>query len=114
MEAANDIAAFISIFFEHFTKLKGRALHLAGESYGVSLNSVHQICWTYEILQGRYIPVFASTIYDRNAELEKAGIAPINLASIMIGMYIASYSAHIRTNNQDPPWQETGARISGQ
>ncbi|KAJ8482319.1 hypothetical protein ONZ51_g5445 [Trametes cubensis] len=68
LEAANDIAAFISIFFEHFTKLKGRALHLAGESYG-----------------GRYIPVFASTIYDRNAELEKAGIAPINLASIMIG-----------------------------
>lgn len=35
-EAANDIAAFMTIFFEHFTKFKGRALHLAGESYGVS------------------------------------------------------------------------------
>ncbi|KAH9896619.1 serine carboxypeptidase [Cubamyces lactineus] len=67
-EAANDIAAFMAIFFEHFTKFKGRALHLAGESYG-----------------GRYIPVFASTIYDRNVELEKAGVTPINLTSIMIG-----------------------------
>lgn len=36
-EAANDIAAFMVIFFEHFTKFKGRPLHLAGESYGVSL-----------------------------------------------------------------------------
>ena len=35
MEAADDIAAFMAIFFEHFTKFKGRALHLAGESYGV-------------------------------------------------------------------------------
>lgn len=34
-EAAIDIAAFVSIFFEHFTKFKGRAFHMAGESYGV-------------------------------------------------------------------------------
>ena len=34
-DAGDDIAAFMSIFFEHFTKFKGRALHLAGESYGV-------------------------------------------------------------------------------
>lgn len=34
-EAAKDIAAFIAIFFEHFKKFEGNALHMAGESYGV-------------------------------------------------------------------------------
>ena len=34
-DGGDDITAFMSIFFEHFTKFKGRALHLAGESYGV-------------------------------------------------------------------------------
>jgi len=36
--------------------------------------------------QGRYIPVFAAEVYDQNAKLVKAGMTPINLASIMIGM----------------------------
>ena len=36
-EAAKDIAAFIAIFFETFSQLKGRPLHLAGESAGVAL-----------------------------------------------------------------------------
>ncbi|KAI0635405.1 serine carboxypeptidase [Trametes polyzona] len=67
-EAADDIAVFIAIFFEHFTKLKSRGLHLAGESYG-----------------GRYVPAFASAIYDRSEELVKAGVTPINLTSVMIG-----------------------------
>ena len=46
LEAGEDIAAFMAIFFEHFTKFKGRALHLAGESYGVyhQLRSVDR--WT--------------------------------------------------------------------
>lgn len=35
-EAAKDIAAFVAIFFEHFNSFKGRAFHMAGESYGVS------------------------------------------------------------------------------
>ena len=35
-EAAKDIAAFISMFFETFPKFKGRAFHLSGESYAVS------------------------------------------------------------------------------
>ncbi|OSC96476.1 serine carboxypeptidase [Trametes coccinea BRFM310] len=74
-EAANDITAFIGIFFEHFTKFKGRALHLAGESYG-----------------GRYIPVFASTIYDKNVELAEAGVTPINLTSIMLGNGCTDFS----------------------
>lgn len=68
-EAAKDIAAFVAIFFEHFTKFKGRAFHMAGESYG-----------------GRYIPVFAAAVYDQNPKLIASGITPINLTSIMIGM----------------------------
>ncbi|KAI0635406.1 serine carboxypeptidase [Trametes polyzona] len=68
IDAAKDIAAFVVMFFEHFTKFKGRALHLAGESYA-----------------GRYLPVFASAIYDQNAALVEAGITPVNLSSVMIG-----------------------------
>ncbi|TBU29816.1 serine carboxypeptidase [Dichomitus squalens] len=68
LEAARDIAAFVAIFFEHFTKFKGRPFHMAGESYA-----------------GRYIPVYASEIYDRNAALEEADMTPINLTSIIIG-----------------------------
>ncbi|KAH9934969.1 serine carboxypeptidase [Fomitopsis serialis] len=67
-EAAQDIAAFVAIFFEHFEQFKGRAFHMAGESYG-----------------GRYIPVFAAEIYDQNTKLVEAGLTPVNLSSIMIG-----------------------------
>lgn len=35
-EAAVNVHAFISIFFETFSQFKGRRLHLSGESYGVS------------------------------------------------------------------------------
>lgn len=35
-EAAKDMAAFVAIFFENFSQFKGRAFHMAGESYGVS------------------------------------------------------------------------------
>ncbi|KAF7338843.1 Carboxypeptidase [Mycena sanguinolenta] len=67
-EAAKDIAAFVAIFFAHFSKFQGRGFHLSGESYG-----------------GRYLPVFAAEIYDQNPRLIKAGIPPINLTSVMIG-----------------------------
>ncbi|KAJ7596523.1 serine carboxypeptidase [Mycena floridula] len=67
-EAAKDVAAFVAVFFEHFSKFKGRPFHLSGESYG-----------------GRYLPLFASEIYDQNSKLEAAGLSPINLTSIMIG-----------------------------
>ncbi|KAF4584580.1 hypothetical protein EYR38_001809 [Pleurotus pulmonarius] len=66
-EAAKDIAAFVAIFFENFTKFKGRGFHMAGESYG-----------------GRYLPVFAAAVYDQNAELLQQGLTPINLTSVMI------------------------------
>ncbi|KAI0041504.1 serine carboxypeptidase [Auriscalpium vulgare] len=67
-EAADDIAAFIAIFFENFSSFKGRSLHLAGESYG-----------------GRYIPLFAAAVYDQNALLAAVGGTPINLTSGIIG-----------------------------
>ncbi|KAF8551275.1 alpha/beta-hydrolase [Imleria badia] len=73
-EAAKDIAAFIAIFFENFSQFKGRAFHMAGESYG-----------------GRYIPVFAAEVYDQNAKLLAAGLTPINLQSVMIGNGIVDY-----------------------
>ena len=80
----------MAIFFEHFTKFKGRALHLAGESYGVSTRPRNfcrsSIKNASAYNQGRYIPVFASAIYDKNQQLAEAGVTPINLTSIMIGM----------------------------
>jgi hypothetical protein len=38
-------------------------------------------------LQGRYIPLFASAVYDQNTVLVKKGLTPINLTSVIIGMY---------------------------
>lgn len=35
-DAAKNIHAFLTIFFETFSDFKGRPLHLSGESYGVS------------------------------------------------------------------------------
>ncbi|KAI0258673.1 serine carboxypeptidase [Gloeopeniophorella convolvens] len=65
---AQDMAATLALFFTSFPTLKGRRLHLAGESYG-----------------GRYIPLFASAVYDQNAALIEAGLEPLNLVSAMIG-----------------------------
>ncbi|KAF8824172.1 hypothetical protein HHX47_DHR9000060 [Lentinula edodes] len=72
-EAAKDVAAFVAIFFENFSKFKGRGFHMAGESYG-----------------GRYLPLFASAVFDQNSALVEAGITPINLTSVMIGTFRAS------------------------
>ncbi|KDQ51312.1 hypothetical protein JAAARDRAFT_140320 [Jaapia argillacea MUCL 33604] len=77
-EAAKDIAAFVSIFFENFNQFKGRPFHMAGESYG-----------------GRYIPLFASQIYDQNAQLVEAGLAPINLKSVMIGNGLTDFATSV-------------------
>ncbi|KAJ7885385.1 serine carboxypeptidase [Mycena leptocephala] len=67
-EAAKDIAAFLAIFFESMDGLRGRALHIAGESYG-----------------GRYVPLFAAEVYDQNRRLVQLGITPLNLISALIG-----------------------------
>ncbi|KAE9394304.1 alpha/beta-hydrolase [Gymnopus androsaceus JB14] len=77
-EAAQDIAAFVAIFFEHFTKFKGRGFHMAGESYA-----------------GRYLPLFASAVYDQNRALVDAGMTPINLTSVMIGNGITDFETMV-------------------
>ncbi|KAF8991372.1 serine carboxypeptidase [Cyathus striatus] len=92
-EAAQDIAAFIAIFFENFSQFKGRAFHMAGESYG-----------------GRYLPLFASAVYDQNAKLLAAGMTPVNLSSVMIGngmtdtvtMYLSYYDMQCTPASVDP------------
>jgi carboxypeptidase C (cathepsin A) len=67
-QAARDVHAFLTIWFENFSKFKGRPFHIGGASYG-----------------GRYVPVFASHIWDRNQVAESEGRTPINLQSIMLG-----------------------------
>ncbi|KAI0772248.1 serine carboxypeptidase [Irpex lacteus] len=102
-EAAQDVAAFVTIFFEHFTKFKGRAFHMAGESYA-----------------GRYIPAFASYIHDQNAKLVSAGVAPINLKSIMIGngcsddstMYPSYYDMQCKRTSAGPPVQKISTCVA--
>ena len=86
------MAAFVSIFFENFSKFKRRAFHMAGESYGVRYSftvmpvHLHLSDSFFFFTQGRYIPLFAAEIYDQNAKLEEAGLTPINLTSVIIGM----------------------------
>ncbi|KAJ6622596.1 Alpha/Beta hydrolase protein [Mycena sp. CBHHK59/15] len=67
-DPANDIAAFVAIFFAHFTKFQGQGIHMAGESYG-----------------GQYLPLFTAAIYEQNPHLVEAGLPLINLVSVMIG-----------------------------
>ncbi|CAE6534090.1 unnamed protein product [Rhizoctonia solani] len=67
-DAAKNVQAFVTIFFETFSKFKGREFHMSGESYG-----------------GRYLPVFASEIVDQNSRAEAQGFEPINLKSVLIG-----------------------------
>ncbi|KAI0366349.1 peptidase S10 serine carboxypeptidase [Pilatotrama ljubarskyi] len=67
-DAAKNIYAFLTIFFETFSEFKGRPLHLAGESYG-----------------GRYLPTFASYVYDQNEVAKAEGRDTLNLTSVLIG-----------------------------
>ncbi|KAL5492050.1 hypothetical protein ACEPAI_3497 [Sanghuangporus weigelae] len=79
-DAAQDIAAFIAMFFETFSKFKGRGFHLAGESYG-----------------GRYIPIFGAAVYDQNPSLVAKGLMPINLKSLMIGNGATDFFSLLRS-----------------
>jgi hypothetical protein len=36
--------------------------------------------------QGRYLPLFAAAVYDQNPRLVEAGLTPINLTSVIIGV----------------------------
>jgi hypothetical protein len=46
----------------------------------------------YHNLQGRYIPLFASAVYDQNVVRIGAGLPPINLTSVMIGKLMILYT----------------------
>ncbi|PVF96679.1 peptidase S10 serine carboxypeptidase [Serendipita vermifera] len=67
-QAARDVHAFLTIWFETFSKFKGRPFHIGGASYG-----------------GRFVPVFASHIWDRNQVAALENRTPINLKSVILG-----------------------------
>lgn len=101
-EAAKDIAAFVAIFFQNFPDFQTRGFHMAGESYG-----------------GRYLPVFASEVYDQNARLVEAGITPINLTSIMMGdgltdwyRMVPTYVDMLCTSASVPPIMSIGSCVA--
>ncbi|EJU04579.1 serine carboxypeptidase [Dacryopinax primogenitus] len=77
-DAAKDVAAFVSIFVETFVQFNGREFHMAGESYA-----------------GRYLPVFASEIVDRNKRAPALGLQEINLKSVLIGNGITDFMTMI-------------------
>jgi len=85
-EAAKDIAAFVAIFFENFSKFKGRPFHFSGESYAVNPISFISLASLIPSSKGRYLPLYASALYDQNTHLVERGMTPVNLTSLMIGM----------------------------
>ncbi|KAI0786433.1 Alpha/Beta hydrolase protein [Abortiporus biennis] len=96
-DAAKNVHAFITIFFETFPQFAGRPLHLSGESYG-----------------GRYLPVFASYIYDQNQLAKLDGRPTLNLQSVLIGngitdistLYTGRYEVECGTASLDVPFQQ--------
>ncbi|KAL4259153.1 Carboxypeptidase [Pleurotus pulmonarius] len=101
-EAAKNVHAFISIFFETFKQFKGRPLHLSGESYG-----------------GRYLPVFASEIHDQNTIAVKEGRPTINLQTVIIGngitdistLYAGRFEIECGVSALDTPFQSINACV---
>lgn len=91
-DAAQNVHAFITMFFEVFKQFEGRPLHLAGESYGVS--NLSMILYDSDNIgfKGRYLPIFASEIYDQNEIAKAEGRPTINLQSILIGNGITDIS----------------------
>ncbi|KAF7366490.1 Carboxypeptidase [Mycena sanguinolenta] len=96
-DAAKNVYAFISLFFQSFGQFKGRGLHLSGESYGVRptfsvLPLRVEVSYNDNAEQGRYLPVFASFIYDQNQLATAAGRPTLNLQSVLIGNGITDIS----------------------
>ncbi|KAH9950085.1 peptidase S10 serine carboxypeptidase [Amylocystis lapponica] len=98
-DAARNVHAFISIFFETFPQFAGRPLHLAGESYG-----------------GRYLPAFAGYVYDQNTIAKAEGRGTLNLKSVLIGngitdistLYAGRYEIECGTAALEVPFQAIG------
>ena len=95
-DAAKNVHAFLTIFFETFSEFKGRPLHLAGESYAVSPLQHQYGAYTgfngSDSTQGRYLPAFASYVYDQNQIAQTEGRETLNLASVLIGNGIVDIS----------------------
>ena len=77
-DAAKNVHAFISIFFETFKGFTGRPFHLSGESYGVCLffslslnikksNPIYRDD-IYQCLQARYM-TRTKSLYERDVQL---------------------------------------------
>lgn len=45
--------------------------------------------------QGRYLPVYASAVYDQNTYLIARNMTPVNLVSVAIGQYVPFHFRHI-------------------
>ncbi|KAI0637721.1 peptidase S10 serine carboxypeptidase [Trametes polyzona] len=96
-DAAQNVHAFLTIFFETFSEFKGRPLHLAGESYA-----------------GRYLPTFASYVYDQNQIAKAEGRDVLNLTSVLIGngntditaLYPGRYEVECGTASLEVPFQK--------
>ncbi|KAI6046470.1 Alpha/Beta hydrolase protein [Pisolithus marmoratus] len=88
-EAARNVYALLTIFFETFMSFSDRSLHLAGESYA-----------------GRYLPVFASEVYGRNLIAIAEGRGVINLQSVLIVNGVTDISTLY--DALDPPFQSIG------
>ncbi|KAG1863717.1 Alpha/Beta hydrolase protein [Suillus subluteus] len=101
-DAAQNVHAFITIFFEVFKQFEGRPLHLSGESYG-----------------GRYLPIFASEIYDQNEIAKAEGRPTINLQSVLIGngitdistLYQGRYEIECGTAALEIPFQQISSCV---
>ncbi|OJT10991.1 Carboxypeptidase Y [Trametes pubescens] len=83
IDASKDIAGFIAIFFERFTRFKGRPLHLAGKSYAVRLFGA---CTSANQLKMGFPGPLLACICVRDIRPERtAGGARDGLSSVMIG-----------------------------
>ena len=72
-EAAADIAAFVAIFFEHFTQFKGKAFHMAGESYGVRVVMIAIIHVFRMAFRANIFPCLQRTYMTRTHNSSKPG-----------------------------------------
>ncbi|OAD75096.1 hypothetical protein PHYBLDRAFT_111683, partial [Phycomyces blakesleeanus NRRL 1555(-)] len=75
--AAQDVYAFLQVFFRMFPKYKTQ-FHIAGESYG-----------------GHYIPTLADVISTNNEHAHENDLLPIELVSILIGNGWTGFSTQI-------------------
>ncbi|SNX86992.1 related to PRC1 - carboxypeptidase y, serine-type protease [Melanopsichium pennsylvanicum] len=86
-EAARDVYAFLRVFFTAFERFRNNDFYMAGESYG-----------------GRYIPIFASEVADRNQAIERKALKAgkkvnkdelVKLKGILIGNGLTDVSKQI-------------------